>query len=617
MDGIEIPNINHFSTQGASGGPIGIIDADFIREVDFYTGAFPVNRGNALSSVLDFRLQDGNSDRNTIKATVGASEIALGANGPIGNKTTYQISARQSYLQLLFRTLKMSFLPTFTDAQFKVKTRFTQNHELIVLGLGAIDNMKLNFNTDPNDETKQYILQYLPRIRQNSYTLGAVYKHYTAHHTQTFVVSQSFTENKNTKYRNNDESDKENLMLDYQSNEKETHLRFENNSRLGNVTVITGANADWGALFTNNYQKYFLDTLQTRIYKTDLSLFRWGVFASATYRSNNERFSASLGIRTDAVNYNPQMENPLHQVSPRLSFSWQLTPVWSINGSIGRFYQLPAYTTLGYKDGSGQYVNRRNSTRYFRSDQLVVGSEYQFGTLARLSVEYFYKKYINGSLSLNDSIPLSCKGTDYGVTGNEAIVSTADGRAYGFEILLRWIGRGRFNLIASYTFVRSEFKNPKNNKFIPTAWDNRHLFTLSGTYRLPRHWDIGLKLRAMGGTPYTPYDENKSSLVEAWNAQSRPYYDYSRYNLYRLHMFHQLDIRIDKSYYFKGIMLGFYLDIQNILNAKYSNPDVYVSTGKIDPSTMALPANEQRYIMKYIKQKSGTILPTLGITVEF
>lgn len=196
LDGVEIPNINHFSTQGASGGPVGIIDADFIREVNFYTGAFPANRGNALSSVLDFKLLDGNTEKRTVKATVGASEVSLTSNGYItkNKKTTYLVSVRQSYLQLLFKVLDMPFLPRYTDAQFKIKTRFSQAHELTWIGLGAIDNMKLNTDTDPKDESKQYLLNYLPVIKQQTYTLGAVYKHYAGRPYSNVGIESEFYE---------------------------------------------------------------------------------------------------------------------------------------------------------------------------------------------------------------------------------------------------------------------------------------------------------------------------------------------------------------------------------------------------------------------------------------
>ena len=611
LDGVEIPNINHFSTQGASGGPVGIIDADLIREVNFYTGASPVSRGNALSSVFDFKLLDGTPDKYTFKGTVGASEVALTSKGHIGNKTTYIVSVRQSYLQLLFSLLDMPFLPRYTDAQFKVKTRFSQEHELMVLGLGAIDDMKLNTETDPEDESKQYLLNYLPTIKQNTYTLGAVYKHYSGNHTQTVVLSRSFMNNSNIKYRDNDESSTDNLTLRLKSDEIENHLRFENRSLVGLFDLTAGFNVDYAVYRNNTFQRAFTDIPKEIRYKTDLGLFKWGIFATSGYKSADDRFSASFGFRLDACNYSSLTDNPFKQFSPRLSLSYNLIGNFFLNGSIGRFYQLPAYTTMGYQEDN--VLINKSRLKYICSDQAVVGVEYYINKWARLTVEGFYKKYTHSPLSLRDSIPLACKGTDYGVSGNEAASSTARGRAYGLEVMLRWFGMGRFTALASYTWYRSQFEDPATGIYIPSAWDYRHLFTLSGTYKLPKNWDIGLKFRLMGGAPYTPYDEYTSSLVPAWDATARPYYDYDRYNTGRLKTFYEADIRVDKSFYFKGVMLGFYVDLQNVLNFKYDNPPVLISTGEkyVDND------GTERYRMKYIAQQSGVILPTLGITVEF
>ena len=611
LDGVEIPNINHFSTQGASGGPVGIIDADLIREVNFYTGAFPVSRGNALSSVFDFKLLDGTPDKYTFKGTVGASEVALTSKGHIGNKTTYIVSVRQSYLQLLFSLLDMPFLPRYTDAQFKVKTRFSQEHELMVLGLGAIDDMKLNTETDPEDESKQYLLNYLPTIKQNTYTLGAVYKHYSGNHTQTVVLSRSFMNNSNIKYRDNDESSTDNLTLRLKSDEIENHLRFENRSLVGLFDLTAGFNVDYAVYRNNTFQRAFTDIPKEIRYKTDLGLFKWGIFATSGYKSADDRFSASFGFRLDACNYSSLTNNPFKQFSPRLSLSYNVIGNFFLNGSIGRFYQLPAYTTMGYQEDN--VLINKSRLKYICSDQAVVGVEYYINKWARLTVEGFYKKYTHSPLSLRDSIPLACKGTDYGVSGNEAASSTARGRAYGLEVMLRWFGMGRFTALASYTWYRSQFEDPATGIYIPSAWDYRHLFTLSGTYKLPKNWDIGLKFRLMGGAPYTPYDEYTSSLVPAWDATARPYYDYERYNTGRLKTFYEADIRVDKSFYFKGVMLGFYVDLQNVLNFKYDNPPVLISTGEkyVDND------GTERYRMKYIAQQSGVILPTLGITVEF
>ena len=141
------------------------------------------------------------------------------------------------------------------------------------------------------------------------------------------------------------------------------------------------------------------------------------------------------------------------------------------------------------------------------------------------------------------------------------------------------------------------------------------MVNLSGTYDLPRSWSVGAHLSWIGGAPYTPYDEAKSSLVSAWDAQGRPYYDYARYNTERLAAFGQLDLRIDKTFYFRRCMLGLYIDLQNVTASRLERPDVLMSTGVI--ANPAAPADEQRYLMKYIGQSSGTLIPTLGVTVEF
>lgn len=126
---------------------------------------------------------------------------------------------------------------------------------------------------------------------------------------------------------------------------------------------------------------------------------------------------------------------------------------------------------------------------------------------------------------------------------------------------------------------------------------------------------MGAKLSAIGGAPYTPYDVERSSLVLAWNARGRPYYDYARYNTGRLDAFVQLDLRIDKVFYLRGCMLGLYVDLQNVTGSKLRQPDVLVSTGVIE--NPEAPPAEQRYRMKYLRQASGTLVPTLGVTVEF
>ena len=611
LDGVDIPNINHFSTQGASGGPVGLIDADLIRSVKFYSGALPADKGNALSSVLDFSLRDGDMERNSLKATLGASEVSLSSNGHIGNKTSYLVSVRQSYLQALFKILGLPFLPAYTDASFKIKTRFDSHNELTLLGLGGIDRMKLNLGIEGEDA--EYMLSYLPEINQETYTVGGVYRHYSQRHVQSIVLSQSYLNNRNVKYRDNDESSEENLTLRLGCIQQETKLRMETTSSWSVWKVKAGFDLNYSRYKSNEYRKVFANALREYDYHTDLSLWRWGMFASVDYAAPDKSFTASMGVRTDGNNYSDKMKELWRQLSPRLSVSYRLIEGLTLSGHVGLYYQLPSYTALGFKGEEGEYVNRHLD--YISVSQESLGLSWTPNENMELSVEGFYKLYGHMPFSLSDQIPLSCKGNDYGTIGNEALSSEAKGRSYGVELMFKWLLTQKLNLSSSLTIFKSEFKDGEQGSYVPSAWDNRFILNMSGTYNFPKHWSLGAKVSCIGGSPYTPYDVEKSSLVEAWNVQGRAYYDYSRYNQERLPVFGQLDVRVDKTFYLKKCMLGFYLDIQNITASKLRQPDALMSTGQIEnPSA---PLSEQRYVMKSIRQESGTLLPTLGITFEY
>ena len=470
MDGIEIPNINHFATQGASGGPVSIVNADLIREISFYTGAFPANRSGAMSSVLDFRLRDGNPDKQTFKATLGASEVSFSGNGHLSDKTTYLFSIRQSYLQLLFKALGLPFLPNFIDGQFKLKTRLSAHDELILLGLVGIDKMKLN--TDEKGEDAEYILSYLPTIHQETFTVGASYRHYAGKHVQSVTLSHNYLNNRNIKYLNNDESSEDNLTLRLRSVEQKTTLRFENQTRLGQWTLKEGAEMNYSNYTNQTNQRIFGITSTLSDYRTDLNIFSWGGFFSTDYTTANKRFSASAGIRTDGNNYNKEMKELWKQLSPRLSLSYELTQQWTLSGNAGLYYQLPPYTALGFKDNDGLYANK--NLKYMQVMETSLGLDWHLQDRLMISAEGFFKRYSRMPLSLRDDIPLACKGDDYGTVGNEALIPTAQGRAYGVETMLRWQIPKRFNFVSSLTVFRSEYNS------IASAWDNRFILNVSG-----------------------------------------------------------------------------------------------------------------------------------------
>ncbi len=616
LDGIEVPNINHFATQGGSGGPVGMINVNFIREVDFYSGAFPVNRGNALSSVFDFKMKDGNSEKLVTTATLGSSDIGLTLDGPIGKKTTFIISARRSYLGWLFKLLELPFLPVYNDAQFKAKIRLNEKNELSLIGLGAFDDFKLNLDANETEEQK-YILGYLPVNKQWNYALGANYKHYFEKSYLTFVVSRNHLNNRSYKYLNNDERIDSNKILDYVSQEIENKVRLENTYRNNGFKINVGLGFE-NVTYTNSTFNKITTPVGTTLIDFDskLNFNKYALFGQISKVLFNQRLLLSIGARTDFSDYSSQMSNPLNQFSPRFSLAFNFTDALSFNFNAGRYYQLPAYTILGYRNSLNALTNKVNNVTYITNDHLVAGFEYNTKINTKISVEAFYKIYSNYPFSLRDSLSLANLGGDFGVIGNEPVVSTSEGKAYGVEFLIQQkLYKGFYGIIA-YTWVKSQFQN-KTGDYTPSSWDNGNIVSATLGKKFKRNWEIGLKWRYQGGTPYTPIDVQRSSQKTVWDINSRGLNDYSQLNEKRLRAFHQLDIRIDKKFFFKKWSLDIYYDLQNVYRAKSDQPSILILERDVDGNAQIDPTNADAYKTKLIDNSSGTSLSTLGIIIEF
>ena len=622
LDGIEVPNINHFATQGSSGGPVGMINVNFIRDVDLYSGAFPANRGNTLSSVLEFKQVDGNPDRLATTFTIGSSDIGMTFDGPIGKNTTFVMSARRSYLQFLFKLIGLPFLPTYNDFQFKTKTKIDDKNQFTVIGLGAIDDFVLNtsINDNINDpdaiERNEYILGYLPVTTQWNYTIGTNWTHFKENSFQNFIFSRNHLNNRSVKYNNNIESP-ENLRQDYLSEEIENKFRFENTIRKNGWKINYGLGVEYVTYTNSTFQKIELQGDTSTIdFESKLNLFKTSLFGQISKKFLNEKLIGSFGLRTDQNSYSKEMSNPIDQLSPRLSIAYAMNDKLSLNFNIGKYFQLPAYTVMGFKDMNGELINRENNLSYINNKHIVGGIEFNPEKYSKITVEGFYKKYDNYPFLLRDSISLANLGGDFGVIGNEAVSSNSSGRSYGVEFLAQRKLSKSFYGILAYTWVRSEFID-KNNNYKPSAWDNGHIISLTGGLKLKNDWEIGMKFRFAGGSPYTPYDYATSSLTQVWDVNSFGVFDYDNLNNERLKSNHGLDVRIDKKWFWKKVALNLYMDIQNLYNFQAETPSSLIAVRDIQGNILIDSNDPSRYQLKYINNVAGTVLPSIGLQFEF
>lgn len=622
LDGIEVPNINHFATQGSSGGPVGMINVNFIKNVEFYSGAFPANRGNTLSSILEFEQITGNKEKLTGTFLLGSSDAGITLDGPMGEKSSFILSVRRSYLQYLFKLIKLPFLPTYNDFQYKQSIDINDKNKVTIIGLGAIDDFEIN--TEANDgvtdqeaiNRNNYILGNIPINSQWNYTVGINWKHYSENSNQTFVLSRNHLSNSANKYLNNDEQ-LSNLLLDYESEEIETKFRFENTSWNKGWKINFGVGLENSTYKNSTFNKRQINnTVQTIDFNSKINFNKFAAFGQVSRSFFNDNLSLSAGFRTDFNDYSNEMNNPLKQFSPRFSASYAINEKLNLGLSLGKYFQLPPYTILGYRDNNNILINKENRVTYIENNQISTGLEYRPTKYSKISLESFYKKYDKYPFLLDKNISLANLGADFGVIGNEAANSTSSGKSYGIELMMQQKLSNKIYGILSYTYVRSEFKD-SNNKYVPSSWDNKHIFNIVVGKKLAKNWEVGAKFRLLGGAPYTPYDVELSSTKEIWDVSQQGINDWSRLNTERNPTSHSLDLRVDKKWYFDKWYLNAYLDIQNAYGAKIETQSFLDVVRDGNGNPVENTTDNQRYQTYSIENESGNVLPSIGIMIGF
>ncbi|RYY88332.1 MAG: TonB-dependent receptor [Chitinophagaceae bacterium] len=622
LDGIEVPVINHFSTQGSGGGPQGILNVSFIDEVKLSTSAFDARYDNALSSVFQFRQKPGNSERLQGNFRLSGTEAAATLDGPLSKKTTFLASARRSYLTFLFKLLDLPIRPDYWDFQFKTTTRINNKTTLTLLGIGAIDEFRFAVPEEATPE-KLYTINSNPLINQWTYTGGATLRHLTARGYWNIALSRNALDNRLDKWEDNERPATTAQTLRVRSRETENKLRFDVSTQRAGWKVTWGVSAQL-VEFDNFYYQLFrprvtdgsgnvVQSEQVLTTQTGNDFLRYGAFVQAGRKLLNDRLGFSAGLRADANTADNSESNPLRQLSPRISLSYALNERWNLSASYGLYYRLPSYTQLAFGAGA-------NPGRYIQSTHYVAGLEYLPSSNTRFTLEGFHKGYRNYPVSIPDGISLANKGSGYGTVGNEPVRQDGRGEAYGIEFFAQQKLTKRFFGVFSYTLYRSLFTNA-DGSYAPASWDNRHLVSFTAGYKARRNWEFGLKFRYQGAAPYTPYDLEASR--RNYPTLGTGLFDYTNVNSTRLPAFSAADLRIDKKWNFRRLTLDLFLDVQNFYGAENTGVPEYTFRRSPDNRSFyttdgaPLRSDGSNAEPLLLENKSGTVLPTIGIIVEF
>ena len=577
VDGIEVPNINHFGTQGATGGPLSFINIDYIASTTFSSGGFGVRYGDRLSSVTSIEMREGRDDRWGGKGTISASQFGLNLEGPLSSRGTLALSARRSYLDFIFKAAGFAFVPEYWDFFIKGEYKLGPNDQLSLLGFSAIDDVK-QFN---DTAEKRYNNSRVINSDQYNAVTGLTWRHLFNSGYSTLSLS-------NNRFRYD--------LIQYDTTRTPI---FQNNS-LERETLVT-ANLVWkpwkrseltlggqarAVLFDSDIllpdftgpfgQQLSVDArLDTTAVKTAAWL-QWVQKAGD--------FTLTAGGRYDYFN----LIEKGSAFSPRLSLEYAWGPLTRLSGSVGRYHQAPAYVWL--------VANPENrKLRQIQVDQYILGVQQLLKDDVKLSLEGYYKQYSRYPASrLQPWLVMANTGAGFGGAeegfssfGLEPLVSEGDGWARGVELFLqKRMARVPHYALLSISYNESRFSGLDGIER-PSSFDQRWIVNFGGGYIPNNRWEFSAKFRLATGRPYTPVDRdnNRSGAL---------------YNTERIAVNHSLDLRVDRRWDAGNIFLITYIDIQNIYNRPYQDvPRWNTFKGELDETA------------------SIGLLPSIGISAEF
>lgn len=578
VDNIEVANINHFGSQGSSGGPLSIVNIDFVREVSFSAGAFGAKYGDKLSSITNISLRNGNEEQFGGKATLSATGFGLNLEGPISEDGSYLFSVRRSYLDFIFDAAGFSFIPEYWDFHGKVNYRLNSKNTLSFLAIGALGTVKLN----NEDEDNRFDNSQVAVPTQNQYFSGITWKHLFENGFSTVTLGQTHTSYSTFQ---NDSNLVEILKND--SKESETSLRTDFDLMLSPKTQLVVGNQikwattlDYDVFIAGFYRTDFSGVPQELAIDTSFSTYKNSTYFNLTQAIG--KFKLTAGARADYVSY---LEDSW-LLSPRVSATYQINEVSAISLSGGRYYQSPSFIWLIGDKGN-------NKMKAIRADQLVLAYDHTPLEDVKVQVEFYYKWYGNyparmwrpysvlspsGFDDLSSDIPF----------GLEPLSSDGKGYSRGFEIFIqKKLSEIPLYGLMSFTFSESKFESLLGGER-PSAYDSRIIFNLALGYRFNQKWELSSKFRIATGQPTTPFLPNGKK-------------DWVQYNEGdRLPLFHSMDVRLDRRWNFMKYTLITYIDIQNIYSRK---------------NVSGVRWNSRLQAPEY--QESIGLLPSIGVSFEF
>jgi hypothetical protein len=585
VDGIEVPNINHFGTQGSTGGPLSLINVDAVEQASFSAGGFAAKYGDRTASVTSITLREGNRREFGGEFTLSATGGFAVAEGPLGERGSFYISARRSYLDLLFKAAGFGFVPAYSDLQVKAVQDIGSRDKLSFLFIGADGTV-----TFFNDEADQrYDNSRVAAPSQRQYFSGLTWRRLVPRGIFDLTLGRTWTSFETIQ---NDSLDPPNTIFRAFSTEGEQSLRADLTLQAtSRVELNLGAVARYASdlsydlLLPGPLRTDASGTPQPLSVDTTFTADRQALYGSVAYQAT-PKLRATLGLRGDRYGF---LDGTM-RASPRLGLRYALSDRTALTASAGRYWQTPSFIWL-VGDPSNALLDP------FRADQAVAGIEHLLRDDVKLQFEVYAKGYAQYPRRLfRPQAVLSPSGFDDVTSdipfGLEPLEATAKGRSVGAELFVqKQLSDIPVFGLASVSVARTTFDGA-DGVSRPGSFDTRAIGNVVLGWRPSPKWELSGKFRIASGLPTTPFitsgpDAGRQDFAQ-WNEGER------------LPVFHALDVRVDRRWSLRTVQLVGYIDIQNIY-------------GRENVSGLQWDQREQAVL----RNTSIGLLPSIGFSIEF
>jgi hypothetical protein len=572
FEGTDIPNPNHFGSQGANGGPVSVLNSNMLSNSDFLTGAFPAEYGNANSGVFDLKMRSGNNEKREFIGQIGFSGLELLSEGPLSKKngSSYIASYRYSTLSF-FDAMGIKFgesgVPAYQDLSFKFNFPQTKLGAISFFGMGGISSTQLNDSKKSAEDRAKMSFPLDVDYSSRMGVMGLSHSYMLGKKAYIKTVISASGESNNARVD----------TLDYNNNKFYYINRYTANSRLSVHSFYNQKINARHAFKIGIIESKLIGSMNDSMWVTGLNdyfsrvNFNESTFLTQAYLNYNFRMRENLTFNA-GLHVNYLGLNQSKSIDPRASIRYQITPKQSISfgyGKHGQVQPLLTYFTQTLIDTPNQvYAKTNMDLGMTQAHHFVLGYDFLMTENTRIKVETYYQQLYNLPVTMNPSYFSTVNfGADFIPVYEDSLVNKGKGYNYGIELTLeRFFNKGYYYL-ATGSFYQSKYQG-SDMVWRNTAFNGN--FVLNGL--AGKEWKMGanknnilafsLKVTYSGGRRYIPIDE------EASQAKGDVVYNESEAYESRQQDYFRTDIKISYKKNSKRFTQEWALDIQNVFNTQ-------------------------------------------------